>query len=450
MDPLHLLTRLPLPFLTRCRVPSDLRAVRSDAEEVPGRELGLSQGRIERIWHVAEALYRTGVHPALQLCVRHRGQIVLHRALGHAAGNAPRDPREAPKTLATTETPFNVFSAAKAVTAMVIHKLDDKRMIHLDDRVCDFIPEFARHGKDRITLRHLLAHRAGIPNLPPDSIDLDLLGHPDRVVEILSAARPRSRPGRLLAYHAVSGGFVLGEVVRRVTGRDIRSVLENEILEPLGLRWMRYGVKPEDVQRVALNAFTGPPVPPPVAQILRNALGTDLHHAVELSNDPRFLTGIIPSGNVVTTAEEFSAFFQCLLQQGELGGVRVFEPRTVRHATAEQSYWELDLTLGLPIRYGLGFMLGGGVSLFGYDNPEAFGHLGLSNVIAWADPERSISVALLTSGKPILSSHVLRLGQLLFEIGRAFPKQRDRRARNSPSSSAPRRRSRIDRSARAG
>ena len=112
-----------------------------------------------------------------------------------------------------------------------------------------------------------------------------------------------------------------------------------------------------------------------------------------------------------------------MLQGGEYAGTQVFEPRTVRHATGEQSFWEIDLTLALPIRYGLGFMLGGAVSPFGVDNHEAFGHLGLSNVMSWADPERSISVALVNSGKPIVSTHVLRLVQLLVEIARAFPKR---------------------------
>ena len=424
LDPIGWITSRRLPFVARSVVPRDLALVTSRGEEVPPDELGVSAQAIARIWRAAERLYRTGVHPALQLCIRYRGAVVLHRAIGHASGNAPGDPEGAPKVLATPATPFNIFSASKAVTAMVIHKLDEKGMLRLEDRVSDFIPAFGRHGKDRITLHHILAHRAGIPNLPPEAIDLDLLGHPDRVIEMLSDARPRTRPGRLLAYHAVSGGFVLGEVVRQVCGQDIRRVLEKEILEPLRFRWMRYGVTREDLPRVASNAFTGPPVPPPLAQILRGALGTSLAHVVELSNDPRFLLGTIPSANVVTTADELAAFFQCLLNEGELDGVRVFDPRTIHRATSEQSWWEVDFTLGLPIRYGLGFMLGGAVSLFGVDNPAAFGHLGLSNVIGWADPDREIAVALLNNGKPVLSTHVVPLAQLLVEIGRAFPRGR--------------------------
>jgi CubicO group peptidase (beta-lactamase class C family) len=283
---------------------------------------------------------------------------------------------------------------------MVIHKLDEQHVLHMEDRVCDFIPEFARHGKERITIRHLLSHRAGIPNLPPEYLDLDLLTQPERIIEVLCDAELRSRPGRLLAYHAVTGGFVLGEVVRRATGNDIRYVLEKHILEPLGMRWMRYGVRPEDLHLVAVDAMTGPSVPPPMSTMLRKALGVELEEAVEICNDPRFLTGIVPSANGVATASEAAAFYQCLLEGGELDGVRVFEPR-----------------------YGLGFMLGSErASLFGPDNPAAFGHVGFTNTFTWADPERQIAVALLTNGKPVLSLHAVRLVQFMIEINRAFPK----------------------------
>jgi CubicO group peptidase (beta-lactamase class C family) len=111
----------------------------------------------------------------------------------------------------------------------------------------------------------------------------------------------------------------------------------------------------------------------------------------------------------------------------------------VRHAISEQNHWEFDFTLGLPIRYSLGFMLGGSpASLFGPDNPKAFGHLGLSNVIAWADPERDLAAAILNNGKPIVSTHVVRLLELMFAISRGMPKLEPRRrpARGGASASA--------------
>jgi CubicO group peptidase (beta-lactamase class C family) len=425
MDPLELVARAPIPFLARCRVPRDLASVTRIGAEASAREARTSRASVDRVWRCVEALYRTGVHPAIQLCVRRHGHVVLQRAIGHAAGNAPDDPPDAALVPIEVDTPITLFSASKAITAMVIHKLDEQRVLHLEDRVADFIPEFGLHGKDRITIRHLLAHRAGIPNLPPHAIDLDLLEQPDRVIEILADSKPRGRPGRWLAYHAVTGGFVLAEVVRRATGRDIRDVLDKEIREPLGTRWLSYGVPAESAGRVARNALTGPPPPPPIKRLLTRALGVGVREVVELSNDPRFLTGVIPSANVAANADDVSIFYQCLLDGGIHRGVRVFDSRTVRRATAEHNQWEIDFTLGLPLRYGLGFMLGGEwFSLLGYGNPNAFGHVGYSNIFTWADPDRDVSVALLNTGKPIASVHVIRILQLLFEINRAFPRLR--------------------------
>jgi CubicO group peptidase (beta-lactamase class C family) len=286
---------------------------------------------------------------------------------------------------------------------MVIHLLDQQHLLHLDDPVCEYIPEFAAHGKRWITIRHVLTHRAGIPNVPPEAMRLELLAEPTEILRILCDARPTWRAGRRLAYHAISGGFLLGEIVRRVTGDDIRTVLACEILEPLRFRWMNYGVDPQDVDRVALNYFTGMPVLPPASWIFRRFLGVDFERVADLGNDPRYLTAIIPSGNIVATANEVSRFYQLLLNGGELDGVRVFEPRTIRRAVSEQSYLEFDLSLAMPVRYGMGFMLGSRcMSFWGPDTFHAFGHIGFITVMGWADPERRITVGLMTSGKPLL------------------------------------------------
>jgi len=125
----------------------------------------------------------------------------------------------------------------------------------------------------------------------------------------------------------------------------------------------------------------------------------------------------------VATADEFSRFYQLLLDGGTLDGVRVFDPRTIRRATSEQSYLEMDFTLGLPFRYGMGFMLGAQwLSLYGPDTLHAYGHLGFTNVICWADPERDIAAALMTSGKPFIYPELYYLFELLRQIGLACPK----------------------------
>ena len=414
-----------LPCVRRARVPRDLAGVTTvrAAREADPRNVGATSAGVERVWAAVERLYGSGIHPAVQLCVRRHGQVLIDRAIGHASGNGPDDSPDAPKVPATPDTPFCALSASKAVTAMVVHYLDQENVIRLDDPICEYVPEFGRHGKEWITIRHVLAHRAGIPNLPPQVMRLEHLDDLDEVMDILCDAEPVSRAGRQLAYHAVTGGFVLGELVRRATGRSIRQVLDDVIRRPLGFQWLSYGVAPVDVPRVALNYVTGPPVLPPFSYLFRRGLGVGFHEAVAMANDPRFLTGLVPSANVVATADEFSRFYQLLLDGGALDGVRVFDPRTIRRACCEQSYLEFDFTLGLPFRYGLGFMLGAQwLSLYGPDTFYAFGHLGFTNVICWADPERGVAAALMTSGKPFIYPELYYLFEVLRQIGLACPK----------------------------
>jgi CubicO group peptidase (beta-lactamase class C family) len=359
----------------------------------------------------------------MALCVRHRGHVLLDRAIGHSHGNGPHDRPDGPKLLATPDTPFGMLSATKAVTAMVIHLLDEWNRLRLDDPICEYLPAFGVESKRWITIRHVLAHRAGLPSPPPEVMDLEVLRDPDRIIELLGAMPLSSRPGRTLAYHAITGGFILGEIVRRVTGGSIRALHDEAIRRPLGLRWMRYGLEESDLPLVATNYFTGFPVLPPVSMILRRTLGVDFERAVELSNDPRFLRAIVPAGSMVATADELCRFYELLLRGGTLDGAYVFDPRTVRRATAEQSYLEFDFTLGLPLRYGVGFMLGGDyLSFYGPDTSHAFGHLGLTNVVAWADPEREVSVAFMSTGKPLFHPALYWMWEIFRRIGTACPK----------------------------
>ncbi len=391
--------------------------------EVDPSDVGMKRADIDAVWRAILGLYKSRLHPAIGLCVRRRGQVVMDRSIGYAKGGGPDEAVDGPKVLATPDTPFNTYSASKAVTAMVIHLLDQRHALHLDDAVCEYIPEFAAHGKRWITIRHVLAHRAGIPTIPASTMDLDLLARPDEIVRILSDSKPQMRAGKRLAYHAISGGFLLGEIVQRVTGKSIRTVLAEEICEPLGFRWLNYGVAPEDVGLVADNHFTGLPMLPPMSGVFQRLLGVSFEQAAQFGNDPRYLTGVIPAANIITTANELSRFYQLLLAGGELDGVRIFEPRTIRHAVAEQSYLEVDLSLGVPVRYSLGFMLGGKwASFFGPDTQYAFGHLGFTNVMGWADPEREISVALMTSGKAFLYPELWRLFDVTRKIGNACSK----------------------------
>jgi CubicO group peptidase (beta-lactamase class C family) len=404
------------------RVPGDLESVTAIGQEKPAAG-AMSAESVERIWRAAVDVYRSGVHPAVQVCVRRHGAVVLDRAIGHARGNGPRDGVEAERQTATPATPFVIYSGAKALTAVVVHMLDERGSLQLSDRVCQYIPGYERQGKGEITIAHVLSHRAGVPNLPREALDLDRASDREFHVRALCEARPFAKPGRFLAYHAVSGGYILGEIVQRVTGKDIRSVLAEEVLDPLGFRWTNYGVAQEDVPKVALNYVTGPPTAPLLSRLLSRALGLPLDTLVEASNDERFLTAIVPSANVVATANELSRLYEILRRGGELDGIRVIRPETVRNALTEQSHLEVDLSLGFPTRFGYGLMLGARVlSLFGRDTQHAFGHLGFTNILAWADPERALACAVMTNGKPVLYPELPRFYALMQRITGEAPK----------------------------
>src|SRR3954451_17694747 len=150
--------RLPLlpDPLRRIQVPRDLKAITTIGTEHDPGAVGLDDHAIDRIWTSARDLYRSGVHPAVQLCVRRDGVVVLDRAIGHALGTGPADGKDAEKVLATPDTPFCVFSASKAIAAMVVHKLHEQGAVSIEDRVGDHIPEYACHGKDETTIAHVL------------------------------------------------------------------------------------------------------------------------------------------------------------------------------------------------------------------------------------------------------------------------------------------------------
>jgi CubicO group peptidase (beta-lactamase class C family) len=375
-----------------------------DPNEVPPESVGLTQKNVDAIWRSVEWLYRVGLHPSIGLCIRRHGKIVLNRSIGHERGNAPGDSRQTPKVLATPDTLFNVYSVSKMVVAMLIHLLDQRGLLHIGDAVAEYIPNFGKHSKQWITIRHILSHRAGIPHIPSEEVNLDLLTQPNKIIELLCEASTQSRPGRELAYHALTGGWILGEIVERVTGKSLREVLKEEFGDPLGMTHFNYGVSPEDVHKVAQNAYTGPAPFYPYAKVFERSLGVTVREAVTYSNDPRFLTSVIPAGNLICTAEEMTRFLDLLCNAGVWKGQQIFEKRTIRRAVSEQSYLEMDGTLVFPIRYSLGFMLGARVaSPFGHNIPRGFGHLGFTNVLAYTDPERKTSVALMNTGKPFIT-----------------------------------------------
>jgi CubicO group peptidase (beta-lactamase class C family) len=405
----------------RIRVPADLDAITATGEEDHSE---ISGATVERIWQAARYWYQAGMHPAIQLCLRHNGKVVLNRAIGHGWGNAPTDPPEAEKIPVKTQTPFCVYSSAKAITATVVHMLVERGQFSLDDRVCDYLPTYTGHGKERTTIRHVMTHSAGVPFPTGPRPDLKRANDSEYAREQLGKLKPLYRPGLIHIYHALTWGPLMREIVSAATGKDIREILATEILDPLGFRWTNFGVAKQDVPLVAPSHATGRPLPSPIAAIFRKAIGGTVHQIIPFTNDPMFLTTVIPSSNTVSNAYEMSRFAEIWRCGGELDGVQVMRPETLREAVRECRRLRPDFATGLvPLRWGTGFMLGSNkFGPFGRSAPAAFGHLGLVNVAIWADPERGLAAGLVSSGKPGRDPEAGRYTSLMDRIAAEIPR----------------------------
>ena len=402
----------------RVRVPAGTLAgiTRIGEEEDPAAG-GLSEQQVGRIVADLEGLYRSGAHPAVQFCLRRKGRVVLERAIGHARGNAPADARDAEKLPLTTSTPICLFSASKAVTAILTHKLAEEGGIELDAPVARYWPAFGRKGKALITIRDILSHRGGIPGIALEKQDraVEKLNDWDWICDHIA----NSRVGRLrmVAYHAVTGGFVLGEVIQRVTGRPFAEYHEEKLRKPLGMKHFTYGLPQQYRDTVAVNAVAGMPVLFPIGPVVQRALIVPFDEVVTASNTDAFMDAVIPAGNVYATAEETSRFFQMLLDGGTWNGTQVLKPETIARAVKPRGYPIPDATLMIPMHYSEGMMMGGPMSLYGPLTSGAYGHLGFMNILGWADPKRDISCALLVTGKAILGPHLVPWMKLLTTIG---------------------------------
>ena len=379
-----------------------------DPKEASVAGTDVSAEDVEAIWQDAEALHRSGMHPMVSVSLRRKGKQILHRSIGFSGGLDEGQP-----VSAALDTPVCLFSASKVISAVLVHKLAEDGLLDLLNPVSHYIPAFAQGGKARITIYQLLAHRAGVPGLAADT-PTEVLFDSEEALRRICAEQALCEDGRVVAYHAITGGFVLAELIRVCTGKDVNSYLDEVIRKPMGMRYFRYGLDPKDHAAAAQNYVSGLPNVGPVGNHLEKVLGADVDSVVRLSNTEAFLNAQIPSGNLYATAEEASRFFEMLRQQGEWRGKQILSPLTVNRLTREAARPQFDRSLIIPMRYSAGCMLGGRyVGVYGRHTPFAFGHLGFSNILCWADPQRDLSVAVLNTGKPVVGNHIVSLLKLV-------------------------------------
>jgi CubicO group peptidase (beta-lactamase class C family) len=238
---------------------------------------------------------------------------------------------------------FFLFSASKPMVALLVHQLAERGELALDDRVAAYWPDFGRNGKQDITIRQVLQHRSGLPVARGMAVDALVMTDWTASVRALEAATPSFPPGTVPAYHVLSYGFILGELVQRVTGAPVREVLAAELLGPLGLRDCYLGLPPAQWHRHIPVSGRGPAEV--VTQLMINRRATR--------------QAVIPAASVSATACDLARLYQALLAGGALDGVRVLAPETIRQATAPTSDGVVDRYLKLPVRWSEGFQRGG-------------------------------------------------------------------------------------------
>ncbi|MFD7817971.1 serine hydrolase domain-containing protein [Streptomyces sp. NPDC059785] len=299
-----------------------------------------------------------------------------------------------------------LHSATKGVAAAALLLLHQRGELDLDAPVGAYWPEFKTRGKERILVRHVLAHRAGLPVVdrpltPAEAAD------PDRTAAALVAQAPEWEPGTAHGYHPHTYGWFAGELVRRITGRGVGEWIADEIAGPLGADlWVGL----PDAER-GRTGRSGRVAPPETANTLRmrpkrsvaeayadpSSLTSRAFAAITPApddNDPAYRAAALPASNGIATAEALARFYASLI--GEVDGrAPLFTPKTVARARAEESAGP-DRVLVVSTRFGLGFMLHGPASPL--LAPGSFGHPGRGGPLGFADPESGIAFGYVTNG----------------------------------------------------
>jgi CubicO group peptidase (beta-lactamase class C family) len=353
------------------------------SHEADPTRAGMKPARVQRIVEQFESMLKEKQwHPAAQLVVLRRGHVVVDRAIGRGRDGERID----------HDTPFYTFSVSKPLMAICIHKLIEDGKIDLDERISAYWPEFGCRGKETATVRHVLLHQGGIP-APHLYWQVPLWPQWKWVTRAVAGYKAVYPPGQVTHYHLLNYGFILGEIVRRVTGEMPDGYFETRFLEPMGLRntWMRI----------------------PVKEIKRTAKIFSYHKEHTLNakvfNLKVVRHALLPAASIHSNARELAAIYQMLLNEGEYAGKRFLKPETIRLAVCS-GYHGYEVNENGIENIALGFFLGGKdvflrdsqkreYPYYGKGSSEkTFGHYGLGSGMTWADPAAGLVVAFTTNG----------------------------------------------------
>ncbi len=305
----------------------------------------------------------------------------------------------------THDTLVNVYSTTKGMTALCAHQLVERGLLDLDAPVAQYWPEFAQKDKGAIPVRWLLSHQAGLPAIRKPLAQDDLYDW-NTMAAALAEQEPWWEPGTRHGYHALTFGHLVGEVIRRVSGKSVGTFFRENVAGPLGADFHIGLAAEHDARTSDLFGSLAPPAPEKGGPVIPGPLGQFMKDMTDPStmagaafNNPQgrndrvntreWRAAEIPAANGHGTAESLARIYGALARGGELGGVRVLQPASIERARTEQAFGPDAVLGGLPMRFGLGFMLRQDFMPIS-PNASAFGHPGAGGSIGMADPDAKV------------------------------------------------------------
>lgn len=310
------------------------------------------------------------------------------------------------------DTIVNVYSTTKGMTAICAHQLVERGLLDLDAPVVEYWPEFAAKGKQSVPVRWLLSHRVGLPAIR-EPLPHGALYDWKRMTEALAGQEPWWEPGTRHGYHAITYGHLVGELIRRVSGQSVGEFLRDNVTGPLDADF-HIGFGPElDARTSDLhgNLIGGggdraaaapgvkiPEIPEPLREFMRSMSDPTTMTGAAFSNPKQkpgdvntraWRAAEIPAANGHGTARALARIYGALARGGEIDGTRILRPETIDQAIVEQSNGPDAVLGGLPMRFGLGFMLRSPIMPLS-PSPRAFGHPGAGGSIGMADPDAKV------------------------------------------------------------
>jgi CubicO group peptidase (beta-lactamase class C family) len=331
-----------------------------------------------------DQLVESGTERGIQVAVYRGADLVVDAVAGIADPVSGRP--------VTPDTPFYNFSIGKGAASTVAHVLAERGLFDYDTPVVALWPEFRAHGKQSVTVRHVLNHTAGVPGIPLDTTIEDLCNW-DKMCAAIADEELWWEPGTKVGYHAYTFGYIVGEIVRRATGKRISQLLQEEVAGPLGVPDEIYFGMPESEQhRLACleDAPSAGPMPemPPDLPLFKAGPMSTFPNAT-MGNRTDVLSADIPAGGKVS-ARAIARMYAALL--AEVDGVRLISAERLRDVTAVSSSGT-DQVFGNPSTWGLGYAIGG-LGSAAEDSNSVFGVGGAGGSFACGDTATGIAFAV--------------------------------------------------------